>query len=37
MFVNGSVGNICATDYGPFFMDAISVIESACNDFKPPG
>ena len=37
MFTNGSVGNICATDYGPFFMDAISVIESACNDFKPPG
>lgn len=37
MFTNGSVGNICADDYGPFFADAISVIDSACDGFTPPG
>ncbi len=37
MFTNGSVGNICADDYGPFFSDAIGVIDSACQDFTPPG
>lgn len=33
----GSVGPVCAADYTPFFLDAVSVIESACDDFVPPG
>jgi hypothetical protein len=36
-FGYGSVGPICADDFAPFFADAVSVIESACNDFEPPG
>lgn len=33
----GSVGPVCAPDYTPFFEEAVSVIGSACDDFKPPG
>jgi hypothetical protein len=36
-FQYGSVGPICADDFAPFFADAVSVIESACDDFIPPG
>jgi hypothetical protein len=36
-FFNGSVGDICAPDYSPFFTSAISVIEDACDNFTPPG
>ncbi|MCH9683891.1 MAG: hypothetical protein K0V04_20835 [Deltaproteobacteria bacterium] len=32
----GSVGPVCADDYAPFFEQAVSVIESACDDFVPP-
>lgn len=32
----GSVGPVCAPDYAPFFEQAVSVIESACDDFVPP-
>jgi hypothetical protein len=35
-FFNGSVGDICAPDYSPFFNSAISVIEDACDNFTPP-
>jgi hypothetical protein len=35
-FFNGSVGDICAPDYSPFFTQAISVIEDACDNFTPP-
>lgn len=34
---NGFIGDICASSFGPFFEEAISVIESACGDFVPPG
>jgi hypothetical protein len=37
MFTHGSVGSICVDSYQQFFYDAISVIESACDDFTPPG
>jgi hypothetical protein len=37
MFTNGFVGDACAPDYGPIFTDAISVIDSACDNFEPPG
>jgi hypothetical protein len=36
-FEHGSVGPVCAADYAPFFADAVSVIDSACSDFEPPG
>jgi len=37
MFGFGSVGPVCAPDYTPFFLDAVSVIATACDDFDPPG
>ena len=36
-FEYGTVGPVCAADYAPFFEEAVSVIESACEDFVPPG
>ncbi|MEM6990868.1 MAG: hypothetical protein AAF721_10235 [Myxococcota bacterium] len=33
---NGFLGDICANSFGPFFDDAIGVIESACESFMPP-
>jgi hypothetical protein len=37
MFTYGSVGQICADSFQPFFHDAISVIDQACENFVPPG
>ncbi|MFO7565858.1 MAG: hypothetical protein R6X02_24665 [Enhygromyxa sp.] len=37
LFTNGSVGDICAPSYEDFFNEAISVIDSACSNFTPPG
>ena len=37
MFTHGSIGNLCVDSYQEFFSDAISVIDSACDDFTPPG
>lgn len=37
MFTYGSVGQICAASYKQFFSAAISVIDSACENFMPPG
>jgi hypothetical protein len=34
---NGVVGSVCEADYAPFFSSAVSVIQSACDDFVPPG
>jgi hypothetical protein len=36
-FGYGSVGPVCAADYSGFFADAVSVIQSACDEFDPPG
>ncbi len=36
-FSNGSVGDICAPSYETFFNEAISVIDTACSNFTPPG
>jgi hypothetical protein len=33
---NGFRGDICAP-FGPFFEEAVGVIDSACDDFIPPG
>jgi hypothetical protein len=31
----GTTGDICASDYAPFFAEAVSVIDTACEDFTP--
>lgn len=31
----GVVGSVCADDYGPFFLDAVSDIDDACDEFIP--
>lgn len=36
-FTYGQWGSVCAADYTPFFVDAVSVIDAACDDFVPPG
>jgi len=36
MFTYGFVGPVCQP-YGPFFLEAIDVIQSACDEFEPPG
>lgn len=36
MFTYGYVGSVCEP-YGPQFQEAISIIDSACDDFEPPG
>ncbi len=37
MFTHAFVGQVCAPTYDAFFQDAVSVINSACGDFTPPG
>jgi hypothetical protein len=37
MFTHGSVGRICEASYAQFFAAAVSVIDSACDDFEPIG
>jgi hypothetical protein len=37
MFTYGSLGDVCAPDYADFFSDALSVIDTACDGFTPPG
>ena len=36
-FTYGFIGDVCAPDYAPVFMDALSVVNTACNTFTPPG
>jgi len=33
----GQWHSVCVDDYTPFFADAIEVIDSACDDFRPAG
>lgn len=35
MFTHGFLGDVCAPSYGPFFSQAIGVVESACDGFVP--
>ena len=35
--VSGMLGSVCAPDYAPFFQTAVGSIDSACEDFVPPG
>ncbi len=32
----GSLASVCADDYSPFFAEAVSSIDTACNEFVPP-
>lgn len=34
---NGFLGGVCEADYGPIFNDAIGVIDTACDNYVPPG
>ena len=36
-FTYGTWGSICSPDYAPFFDASVSVIDSACQQFEPPG
>lgn len=36
-FPRGQWASVCASDYAPFFADAVSAIDAACDDFVPPG
>jgi hypothetical protein len=36
-FTHGQIGSVCAADYAPFFEQAISVIDIACDEFEPVG
>jgi hypothetical protein len=35
-FTYGMWGSVCEPDYKPFFLEAISVIDTACDEFTPP-
>jgi hypothetical protein len=37
MFTNHAEGEICAGNYAEFFTEAISQIDTACQEFVPPG
>lgn len=37
MFTRGSWGSVCSPDYDAFFQAAVSSIDTACDDFVPPG
>jgi hypothetical protein len=37
MFTHGFVGGICVPDYGPYFQEAIAVIDVACDEYTPVG
>ncbi len=36
-FTHGTWASVCVPDYGPFFVDAVSVIDVACEEFEPEG
>jgi hypothetical protein len=33
----GVVGSVCSPSYSPFFVDAVDIIDLACDEFMPPG
>ncbi|HEY8374955.1 MAG TPA: hypothetical protein VIK91_00645, partial [Nannocystis sp.] len=37
LFPNGVLGSVCAPDYTPFFLEAVNVIDFACDVFEPVG
>jgi hypothetical protein len=36
-FEYGSWASVCEADYAPYFVDAVSVIDEACDAFEPAG
>ena len=37
LFPNNGRASVCEPDYSPFFLDAVSLISEACDDFVPIG
>jgi hypothetical protein len=37
LFTYGFVGDLCAPSYDEYFAEALSVIDTACEGFVPPG
>jgi hypothetical protein len=33
----GLWGSVCSADYGPFFTDAVALVDTACDEFEPEG
>jgi hypothetical protein len=33
----GVLGSVCEEDYNPFFTEAVAIIDTACDEFVPPG
>jgi hypothetical protein len=33
----GFSGSVCADDYSPFFLEAVSIVDLACDEFVPEG
>ncbi|GEM_PF-1804487 len=33
---HGVIGNVCETNYAPFFQNAVGLIGSTCDEFEPP-
>lgn len=33
----GLWGSVCSADYGPFFADAVALVDTACDEFEPEG
>ena len=33
----GLWGSVCSADYGPFFTDAVALVDIACDEFEPEG
>jgi hypothetical protein len=31
------MGSVCADDYVPFFTEAVGLIDTACDEYTPPG
>jgi hypothetical protein len=36
-FTHGTWASVCEPDYTPFFLEAVSVIDTACDEFVPEG
>jgi hypothetical protein len=35
-FTYGTAASVCEANYGPFFQEAVGVIDTACCEFMPP-
>jgi hypothetical protein len=35
--MRGLWGSVCSPDYGPFFADAVALVDTACDEYEPEG